>query len=149
MKLKPARFFSVAFQTCATLLAAYGLFGLSRFAWYSGEYFDDSLIGFDNGFYPFFWGVVFLVTGQLLRLQGRRGFMGAVAIAGLLVFSFKLMTLPKLTPIGQALYPSVDLLKDLIIVCVILVGLTLADKRIQQGIDWVVVRPFRALRRKA
>lgn len=83
MKSQALRLFSLAFQTCAALLAAYGFFGLSRFAWYSGEYFDERLIIFDNGFYPFFWAVILLVLSQLLRLHARRMFMGGIAVTGL------------------------------------------------------------------
>ncbi|MEN3113062.1 hypothetical protein ACFONG_15845 [Uliginosibacterium paludis] len=148
MKPCSSKFISQAFQTFTVLLAAYGIFGLSRFSWYSGEYFDERLIIFDNGFYPFSWAVFLLVLSQVLRLHARRMFMGSIAASGLLVFVFKLMTLPKDDRIGQELFPSPDLLEGLVLACVILLGLVLMDKFIQQGIDWAVVRPFRALRGK-
>ena len=64
-----ARFWSAIFLAFATLLVAYGLFGLSRFAWYVGEYFDDRLVLFDNGVYPFLWGYLFLLIGQIFSLR--------------------------------------------------------------------------------
>ena len=45
------RAFSTAFLVLAIALGAYGLFDLSHFAWYTGEYFDDRLVLFDNGVY--------------------------------------------------------------------------------------------------
>ncbi len=73
--------------------------------------------------------------------------MGGIAVTGLLVFAFKLMTVPESVRIDQELFPSPDLLEGLVFVCLILLGLALMDTFIQKGIDWAVVRPFRALRR--
>lgn len=143
-----ARLASTVFFAFATLLVAYGLFGLSRFAWHSGMYVDDRLIVFDNGVYPFFWGCLLLVIGQLLHLQRRRQFMGTAAIAGLLVFIWKRVTVPTLGQDVQELFPDAELLNELIFVCVVMLGLALSDRYVQRVIDYVVIRPFRMLMRK-
>jgi hypothetical protein len=142
-----ARFLSAAFLAFATLLVAYGLFGLSRSAWYVGEYFDDRLVLFDNGVYPFLWGYLFLLLGQLLRLHLRRPFMGAAAFAGLLLFLWKRVTVPA-HGVGQEIFPDAELLNELIVMCVVMLGLVLADRHLQYVIDLLLARPCRALWRK-
>lgn len=143
-----ARILSTAFLVFAALLVAYGLFGLSRFAWYEGAYFDNRLVLFDNGFYPFFWGVLLLVLGQILRFQQRRQFMFAAAVTGLMLFLWMRATIPALGNAGQELFPDAELLNDLILICLVMLGLALADRHVQRIIDFVVVRPYRALLRK-
>ncbi len=63
------RLLGTVFLAFAVSLLAYGLYGLSRFAWYTGACFDDRLVLFDNGVYPFLWGCLFLLLGQCLRLR--------------------------------------------------------------------------------
>lgn len=139
-----ARFWSAIFLAFATLLVAYGLFGLSRFAWYVGEYFDDRLVLFDNGVYPFLWGYLFLLIGQIFRLHLRRPFMGAAAFAGLLLLLWKRVTVPA-HGTGQELFPDAELLNELIVMCVVMLGLVLADRHLQYVMDLLLVRPWRAL----
>lgn len=140
-----ARFLSAAFLFLATLLVAYGLFGLSQSAWYVGEYFDDRLVLFDNGVYPFLWGGLFLLLAQLLRLHFRRPFMGTAAFAGLLLFLWKRVTVPAHGSVGQELFPDVELLNELIVMCVVMLGLVLADRHLPYAIDLLLARPCRAL----
>ncbi len=139
---------SGGFLTLAVLLIGYGLFGLSRFSSYTGEFSDDRLVFFDNGFYPFFWGVLLLVISQLLRLQWHRFVMGATSIVGLTFFLLKRATAPVLNHTGQAVFPDAQLLNELIVVCIVLFGLTLADRYIQRGIEMSIVKLCRALLRK-
>jgi hypothetical protein len=144
----PARFLSAAFLAFAALLVFYGLFGLSRSAWYQGEYFDDRLLLFDNGVYPFLWGSFLLVLGQLLRLRLRRPFMGMAAVAGLALLLWKRATIPTNGHAGEELFPDAELLNELMVVCLVLLGLALADRYARRVIDLVVVKPYRMLFRK-
>lgn len=125
------RVLSVSFLILAVALVAYGLFGLSHFAGYAGEYVDDRLFLFDNGVYPFMWGIVLLVIGQLARLRHRR--LATVIAAGtaLALFVWKRATVPSLAA-GQELFPDAALLNELIAVCAVLLCLALADRHIQR-----------------
>lgn len=138
MQIRIASVFSVIFQIFSACLAVCGLISLSRFEWYSGEYYDSRLIVFDNGVYPFLWGMVFLVFGLLMRLFWRRGFLGCVAIIGLFEFSYELIVIPEHIPAGCAVFPSADLLKDLIVVCLVSLGLVLVEKHIRQGVNFLL-----------
>jgi hypothetical protein len=135
-----ARFLSNTFLTFASVLAGYGLFDMSKFVWYTGLYFD-------NGLYPFIWGCLFLLIGQVFRLQQRRQFMGVVAISGLLLFLWKRATIPAITPTGHSLFPDAELLNSLILVCILLLGLVLADRHVQSIINVLIVRPFQRIAR--
>lgn len=139
------RIASTIFLTFASSLVAYGLYGLSRFSTYTGEYFDDRLAGFDNGVYPFVWGCLFLVLGQCLRLRGRSQFVGMVALAGILLLSWKRITMPDLGNAAVQLFPDAEILDSLIVVCAALWGLVLADRFVQRFIDFVLVDPVRRL----
>lgn len=143
-----ARILSSAFLTLSALLTMYGLFGLSRSAWYTGDYFDARLVLFDNGVYPFLWGCFFLLVGQLLRLHSRRAFMGAAAVAGLLLLLWKRATIPLHGPVGQQLFPDAGLLNTLIALCIAMLALALIDRHLQHVIDLLLRRPCRTLLRK-
>lgn len=110
----------------AALMVAYGLFGLSHFASYTGEYVDERLVLFDNGFYPFLWGGVMLVVAQILRVQQQRYIMTIAAVAGLLVLGWKRATIPAPRP-PQLIFPDAELLTWLIVVCLILLCLACVD----------------------
>lgn len=143
-----ARFLSTAFLALAIALVGYGLYGMSRFAWYRGMYVDDSFILFDNGFYPFFWGCLFLLMGQVFRLHWRRQFMLLASIAGLALFAWKRITIPVLGTGGQEIFPDAALLNELLVVCGVILSLALADRYVQLVIDAVIVNPFRRIVRK-
>lgn len=138
-----ARLLSSAFLALAVALVAYGLFGLSHFARYTGEYFDERLVLFDNGIYPFMWGVVLLVIGQIARLHHRRPAMLLAAVAALVLFVWKRLTVPAVIP-GQELFPDVGLLNELIVICSVVLCLALADGHIQRLRSTV----FRVLQRR-
>lgn len=126
-----ARLMSMAFLSLAVLLVAYGLYGLSHFALYTGEYFDERLLLFDNGVYPFIWGTVILIIGQLARLRHRRPAMLIAAGTALVLFVHMRVSIP--SPVaGQALFPDGSLLDQLIAICVVMFCLALADRSIQK-----------------
>lgn len=54
------RRYASPFLAPAVFLVAFGL-GLSHFARYTGQHFDERLVIFDNGLYPSMWGAVVLV----------------------------------------------------------------------------------------
>ena len=128
---------SVSFLVLAVALVAYGLFGLSHFVWYTGEYFDDRLFLFDNGVYPFMWGIVLLVIGQLAHLRHRRLAIVIAAGTALPLFAWERATMPPLAA-GQMLFPDAALLNELMAVCAVLLCLALADRHIQRllGAFW-------------
>ncbi|MDO3527520.1 hypothetical protein ACNRBH_09110 [Ralstonia pseudosolanacearum] len=128
------RLLSTAFLSLAVALVAYGLFGLAHFAWYTGEYFDDRLVLFDNGVYPFMWGITLLVIGQLARLHHRRPATFLAAGAALALFVWKRATVPG--PVaGQELFPDAELLNELIAIAFVLLALALADRPIQRVLN--------------
>ena len=135
------RFLSLSFLALAVVLVAYGVFGLSHFSWYTGEYFDDRLFLFDNGVYPFMWGVTLLVIGQLVRLHHRRPAILIAAGTALALFVWKRATVP--APVaGQTLFPDAELLNELIAICAVLLCLALADRHIQRLLSAVFGRFF-------
>lgn len=136
------RFLSLSFLTLAVALVAYGLFGLSHFSWYTGEYFDDRLILFDNGVYPFMWGITLLVIGQLVRLHHRQPAIMIAAGTALALFLWKRATVPAQVA-GQPLFPDTELLNELIAICAVLLCLALADRHIQRLLGAVFWRFFR------
>jgi hypothetical protein len=144
----PGRILSNAFLAFAVVLVLYGLFGLSRFAWYQGMYFDDRLVIFDNGVYPFLWGVLLLLLGQLLRLNGRRSYMGGAAAAALLLLLWKRTTIPANGHPREELFPDAELLNELIVIALVMLGLVAADPYLRHVVDFVVVKPWRVLSRK-
>lgn len=133
------RFLSSTFLALAVALVAYGLFGLSHFARYTGEYFDDRLVLLDNGIYPFMWGVTLLVVGQLSRLHHRRSAMLIASGAALALFVWKRATVPEAVT-GQELFPDAELLNELIGIAAVLSVLALADRPIDRAIRRVFRR---------
>lgn len=143
------RLLGTVFLAFAVSLVGYGLYGLSRFALYTGEFFyDDRLIAFDNGVYPFLWGCLFLLLGQCLRLHLRRLFMGVAAAAGLLLLLWMRLTAPEVGNTNEKLFPDAELLDDLMAVCMAMLGLMLADRFVQRLIDIIVIKPSCLLWRK-
>ncbi len=127
------RLLSSGFLVVAVALVAYGLFGLSRFAWYTGEYYDERMVLFDHGFYPFAWGIALLVIGQIARLHHRLPAMLAAAGAALVLFVWKRATVPG-DVAGQRLFPDPSLLDGLIVTAVAVIVLALIDRPIEQAI---------------
>lgn len=137
--MKTARFLSSSFLILAVLLVAYGLFGFSRFAWYTGEYYDERMVLFDHGFYPFAWGIAFLLIGQIGRFYHRRQAMLVAAGAALMLFLWKRATVPD--PIAnQQLFPDPSLLNGLIVTAIVVIVLALIDRPIEQAIRKVLRR---------
>lgn len=99
--MKIARLLSSSFLVLAVALVAYGLFGFSRFAWYTGAYYDERMILFDHGFYPFAWGIALLLMGQIARLHHRRPAMLLAAGAPWCCFSGSVQQCPLLSPISN------------------------------------------------
>ncbi|MDR5753698.1 MULTISPECIES: hypothetical protein [unclassified Caballeronia] len=133
------RLLSVTFLTLAVALVAYGLFGLSHFARYTGEYSDERLVLFDNGVYPFMWGVMLLIIGQLACLRHRRPAMLLAAGTAFALFVWMHVSVP-LPLAGQAFFPDVGLLDSLIAICVVVLCLALADRPIQSLLGLVFRR---------
>lgn len=134
-----ARFLSSAFLVLAVALVAYGLFGLSHFAWYTGEYIDERLVLFDNGVYPFMWGVVLLALGLFARLYHRRPAILLAAGAALVLFIWKRLTVPAAVA-GQELFPDPALLNELIAIAAVLLVLALVDRPIQRLLSTIFRR---------
>ncbi|RAR64960.1 hypothetical protein C7401_10476 [Paraburkholderia unamae] len=132
-----ARLISVAFLSLAVSLVAFGLFGLSHFDRYTGEYFDGRLIVFDNGVYPFMWGVLLLIIGQLARLRLRRPAMLLAAGAALALFVLMRVEIPP-PAAGQAIFPDAGLLDQLIAISSAVLCLALADRPIQRLLSRII-----------
>jgi hypothetical protein len=124
---------SSSFLVLAVALVAYGLFGLSRFAWYTGEYYDERMVLFDHGFYPFAWGVALLLLGQTVRLRHRRPAMLLAGGVALVLLLWKRATVPSAIA-NQQLFPDPNLLDGLIITAVVVIVLALIDRSIEQAI---------------
>lgn len=137
--MKITRLLSSSFLVLAVALVAYGLFGFSRFAWYTGEYYDERMIGFDHGFYPFAWGIVLLLIGQIARLHHRRPAMLVAAGAALVLLLWKRATVPPAI-VGQQLFPSPSLLNVLIVTALVVIVLALVDRPVEQAIRKVLSR---------
>ena len=138
--MKIARLLSSSFLALAVALVAYGLFGLSRFAWYTGEYYDVRMVLFDHGFYPFAWGIALLLIGQIARLHHRCPAMLLAAGASLLLFLWKRATVPGATT-NQRLFPAPDLLEGLIVISAVVIVLALIDRPIERTIRKALGRP--------
>lgn len=117
----------------AVALVAYGLFGLSHFADYTGEFFDQRLVLFDNGVSPFMWGVVLLLIGQLARLNHRRPAMLTTASASIVILAWKRTTVPAAVA-GQSVFPDAGLLNELLVIAGVLLVLALADHAMAAGL---------------
>lgn len=135
----PLRIASSIFLAAAVALMAYGLFGLSHFAQYTGEYFDERMVLFDNGIYPFMWGVILLAIGQLARLRHCRPAMLVAASGAIAILAWKRATVPP-PATGQEIFPDAGLLNELIIVAVVLLALALADRAIARGLRGIAQR---------
>lgn len=131
--MKITRVLSSGFLVLAVTLVAYGLFGLSRFAWYTGEYYDERMFLFDHGFYPFAWGIALLLVGQIARFHYRLPAMLIAAGASLVLFLWKRATVPG-DVAGQRLFPDPGLLDGLIVTAVLVIVLALLDRVIEQAI---------------
>jgi hypothetical protein len=129
----PFRVASSVFLAAAVALVAYGLFGLSHFAHYTGEYFDERMVLFDNGVYPFMWGVVLLLIGQLARLHYRRPAMLTAASAAIVIFAWQRTKVPAAVP-GQSVFPDAGLLNELLVIAGVLLVLALADGAMAAGL---------------
>lgn len=129
----PFRVASSVFLAAAVALVAYGLFGLSHFAHYTGEYFDERMVLFDNGVYPFMWGVVLLLIGQLARLHYRRPAMLTAASAAIVIFAWQRVTVPAAIP-GQSVFPDAGLLNELLVIAGVLLVLALTDGAMAAGL---------------
>lgn len=103
----------------------------NQVAGYAGEYIDDRLFLFDNGVYPFMWGIVLTVIGQLARLRHRRLAIVIAAGTALPLLVWKRATVPSLAA-GQELFPDAALLSELMAVCAVLLCLALANRHIQR-----------------
>lgn len=100
--------------------------GLSHFEWYVGEYYDERLVLFDNGFYPFAWGTALLLIGQLARFHYRVLAMLIAESVAIAVLLWKRSTVP--APLADhALFPDTTLLNELIVIAIVIAGLALAD----------------------
>ena len=117
----------------AVALVGYGLFGLSHFAHYTGEHFDKRLVLFDNGVYPFMWGVILLLIGQLARLHHRRPAMLTAASAAIVILAWKRTTVPPAVA-GQSVFPGAGLLNELLLIAGVLLLLALADHAMAAGL---------------
>lgn len=131
--MKIARLLSTSFLVLAVALVAYGLFGLSHFAWYTGAYYDERMILFDHGFYPFAWGIALLLMGQIARFQHRRPAMLLAAGAALLLLLWKRATVP-VAIANQQLFPDPALLEGLIVTSIVVIVLALIDHPVEQAI---------------
>ena len=137
--MKLAQLLSSGFLVLAIALVGYGLFGLSHFEWYSGEYYDERLFLFDNGVYPFMWGIALLLIGQFARLHHRRPAMLLAAGTALALLLWKRATVPATVP-GQSLFPDPVLLHGLIVISAVVIVLALLDRPIEQAIQKVLRR---------
>jgi hypothetical protein len=133
----PFRLMSSVFLLGAVALVAYGLFGLSHFAVYTGEYLDERLVLFDNGVYPFMWGVILLLIGQLVRLHHRRPAMLTAAGAAIVILVWKRATVPAAVA-GQSVFPDAALLSELLVIAGVLLVLALADHAMAAGLRRIV-----------
>ncbi|MGK5006189.1 hypothetical protein [Janthinobacterium sp. LB2P70] len=131
--MKIARLLSSSFLVLAAALVAYGLFGFSHFSWCTGAYYDERMILFDHGFYPFAWGIALLLMGQIARLHQRRAAMLLAAGAALVLLLWKRATVPAAIANLQ-LFPDPDLLEGLIITAVVVIVLALIDRPVEQAI---------------
>lgn len=137
MKNLLIRFLSSGLLALACALVACGLVGLSHFEWYTGAYYDERLAPFDNGFYPFMWGVLLLLLGQLARLRHRRAAMLLAASAALGVLIWMRATVPA-AEAQLELFPDPQLLDALIVIAAVVMVLALADPLIARAIRHAV-----------
>ena len=137
--MNATRFLSSGFLMLAVALVLYGLFGLSNFGWYVGDYHDERLVLFDNGFYPFAWGTTLLLIGQLARFHYRVRAMLTAGSVAIVVLLWKRATVP--VPLANhALFPDIMLLNELIAISTMIVGLALVDSHIARAIRNILRR---------
>jgi len=123
---KVLRLLGAALLLLATLLVAYGLFGLSKFNAYVGEFYDDRLVLFDNGLYPFMWGAAFFVFAELFRIRHAARVLAGVSAVSLCVFLWLKARAPVAVS-GQQFFPDRSMLNELLIACLVLLSVALAD----------------------
>jgi len=141
-----AHFFSCAFLVLAFTLAIYGLFGLSHSIWSAKDYYyDGRLIFFDSGFYPFMWGVIFLVIGQLARLRYRKIAMLSAGIIAFIFLAWEYTKAPM--PLNELTYFRDAFLDTLLMVCLIMIILSLVDCYIQRIFRHFLILPKIYLKR--
>lgn len=90
------------------------------------------MILFDQGFYPFAWGIALLLTGQIARLHHCRPAMLLAAGAALLLL-WKSATVSAAIA-NQQLFPDPALLKGLIVTDAVVIVLALIGRPIEQAI---------------
>lgn len=129
--MKPASLLSSGFLILAVALVGYGLFGLSHFEWYTGEFYDQHLVVFDNGVYPFMWGIALLLIGQIARLQHRFPATLLAAGAALLLLVWQRAMAPGAVA-GREVFPDAGLLNELIIIAAVVLAIGLADRPIER-----------------
>jgi hypothetical protein len=113
------RTLSVFTLLLAALLVAFGLFGLSRFVPYAGEFYDSRMAPFDNGVYPFAWGYTLLVVAVLTRVPHADRVAAAASAASVAVLLWMRATSP--APVsGQQQFPDDELLRELFVVSLVL-----------------------------
>lgn len=120
------RLFSAALLVLATMLVAYGLFGLSKFNVYVGEFYDDRLGLFDNGLYPFLWGSALFVIAEVVRIRHASRLLMAVSTVSLVIV-LRLRAGVALKSSGSELFPDRLLLNELRLCCVVLLAISLVD----------------------
>jgi len=134
-----ARVISTTFLSLAAALVAYGVFGLSRFVESTGGYVDERLFIFDNGVYPFIFGVVLLLVGQLARLHHRQRAMMISAGAAIAVLMWKRFTVPAAIA-GQEIFPDIELLNQLMLMALVVLVLAFADPYIATSFNAIFKR---------
>lgn len=115
----------------ATLLVIYGLFGLSKFSMYVGEFYDERLVLFDNGLYLFIWGITFFVIAEVFRVRHAARALTAVSAISLGGFAWLRARAPT-TVSGQQFFPDRALLNELLLACFALLVIGLADLMISR-----------------
>ncbi|WP_175889112.1 hypothetical protein [Burkholderia cepacia] len=123
---------AVASLAVAVALVFYGLLDLSHTT-NGDEYVDTRRMLFDNGVYPFLWGVSFLVIGQLTRWWGYCPVVRISSLAALAWLVTLRLTTPALVP-DSGVFPSLRLLDELLVLSAGWLLLTMADGYIQRAI---------------
>lgn len=136
MLRKLLRLLSTALLGLATLLIAYGLFGLSKFNMRMGEFYDDRLVLFDNGLYPFIWGTALFALAEVFRVRHVArvvAVVSAFSLGPLLWLRTRVATAVG----GQQIFPDGSMLDELLLACSFLLAVALADlliaRRLKSG----------------
>ena len=126
------RLFAVVLLVLATFLVGYGLFGLSKFNPYVGEFYDERLVLFDNGLYPFMWGATFFVIAEVFRIRHAARVLSVVSAFSLGLFLWLRVRAPAAAAGGQQFFPDRSMLNDLLFACLVLLSIALADLMISR-----------------